>query len=120
MEPVDKQRTFLSYPHCRETLALVEGKTYLIMGTSTDIHRDGESYVCFITVNRTMSTVCFLQQDIVCYSFRLKSSVLQRVGHRPNVSLFSPDISTFLVREPGSNIGPHKQSVRQGNTDLPV
>ncbi|XP_028998601.1 complement C3-like [Betta splendens] len=44
VDPVDKQRTFLSYPHCRVTLDLVEGKTYLIMGASTDIHRDGESY----------------------------------------------------------------------------
>ncbi|KAJ4948967.1 hypothetical protein JOQ06_020487 [Pogonophryne albipinna] len=33
-------RTFLSYPHCRESLDLVKGKTYLIMGTSDDIHRD--------------------------------------------------------------------------------
>uniref|UniRef100_A0A8C9X2S2 Anaphylatoxin-like domain-containing protein n=1 Tax=Sander lucioperca TaxID=283035 RepID=A0A8C9X2S2_SANLU len=33
-------RTFLSYPHCRESLDLGTGKTYLIMGTSKDIHRD--------------------------------------------------------------------------------
>ncbi|XP_028998623.1 complement C3-like isoform X2 [Betta splendens] len=44
VDPVNKERTFLSYPHCRVTLDLVEGKTYLIMGASTDIHRDGESY----------------------------------------------------------------------------
>nr|XP_046263023.1 complement C3-like [Scatophagus argus] len=33
-------RAFLSYPHCRESIDLTEGKTYLIMGTSKDIHRD--------------------------------------------------------------------------------
>ncbi|XP_033961650.1 complement C3-like [Pseudochaenichthys georgianus] len=38
--PLNKLRTFLSYPHCRESLDLVVGKTYLIMGTSDDIHRD--------------------------------------------------------------------------------
>ncbi|XP_078100911.1 complement C3-like [Sander vitreus] len=38
--PLNKLRTFLSYPHCRESLDLRTGKTYLIMGTSNDIHRD--------------------------------------------------------------------------------
>ncbi|XP_033961667.1 complement C3-like [Pseudochaenichthys georgianus] len=38
--PLNKLRTFLSYPHCRESIDLVQGKTYLIMGTSDDIHRD--------------------------------------------------------------------------------
>ncbi|KAF1375364.1 hypothetical protein PFLUV_G00219060 [Perca fluviatilis] len=38
--PLNKVRTFLSYPHCRESLDLGTGKTYLIMGTSKDIHRD--------------------------------------------------------------------------------
>nr|ADU33222.1 complement component c3 [Epinephelus coioides] len=38
--PVNKMRTFLSYPHCRDSLDLATGKTYLIMGTSSDIHRD--------------------------------------------------------------------------------
>ncbi|KAJ4921748.1 hypothetical protein JOQ06_016458 [Pogonophryne albipinna] len=38
--PLNKLRTFLSYPHCRESLDLVQGKTYLIMGTSGDVHRD--------------------------------------------------------------------------------
>ncbi|XP_034095065.1 complement C3-like [Gymnodraco acuticeps] len=38
--PLNKLRIFLSYPHCRASLDLVQGKTYLIMGTSGDIHRD--------------------------------------------------------------------------------
>ncbi|XP_024115559.1 complement C3 isoform X1 [Oryzias melastigma] len=38
--PMGKLRPFLSYPHCREALNLVKGKTYLIMGSSRDIHRD--------------------------------------------------------------------------------
>ncbi|XP_077574394.1 complement C3-like [Stigmatopora nigra] len=33
-------RTFLSYPHCRDALELDIGKSYLIMGSSRDIHRD--------------------------------------------------------------------------------
>ncbi|TKS69007.1 Complement C3 [Collichthys lucidus] len=41
--PQGKLRTFLSYPHCRESLDLVKGKHYLIMGTSKDIHRDDEN-----------------------------------------------------------------------------
>ncbi|XP_077426276.1 complement C3-like isoform X1 [Vanacampus margaritifer] len=35
-----KLRTFLSYPHCRDTLELEIGKSYLIMGASRDIHKD--------------------------------------------------------------------------------
>ncbi|XP_076583460.1 complement C3-like [Chaetodon auriga] len=41
--PQGKLRTFLSYPHCRESLDLKTGKTYLIMGTSKDIHRDEQN-----------------------------------------------------------------------------
>ncbi|XP_042282154.1 complement C3-like [Thunnus maccoyii] len=40
--PEGSQRTFLSYPHCREALNLGIGKTFLIMGISKDIHRDEE------------------------------------------------------------------------------
>lgn len=35
-----KERTFLSYPHCRQSIGLLKGKTYLIMGMSTDIYKD--------------------------------------------------------------------------------
>ncbi|XP_035763617.1 complement C3-like [Neolamprologus brichardi] len=38
--PLNKQRIFLSYQHCREALSLEQGKTYLIMGSDKDIHRD--------------------------------------------------------------------------------
>nr|XP_033478955.1 complement C3-like isoform X1 [Epinephelus lanceolatus]XP_033478956.1 complement C3-like isoform X2 [Epinephelus lanceolatus] len=38
--PLNKQRTFLSYRHCRKTLGLNKGKTYLIMGASKDIYTD--------------------------------------------------------------------------------
>lgn len=38
--PLGKLRTFLGYPHCRESIALVKGKTYLIMGMSNDIYKD--------------------------------------------------------------------------------
>uniref|UniRef100_A0A669BPJ4 Complement C3 n=1 Tax=Oreochromis niloticus TaxID=8128 RepID=A0A669BPJ4_ORENI len=38
--PLNKQRIFLSYQHCREALSLERGKTYLIMGSDKDIHRD--------------------------------------------------------------------------------
>ncbi|XP_034543361.1 complement C3-like [Notolabrus celidotus] len=41
--PRNKIRTFLSYQHCRDTLQLMEGKTYLIMGTSKDIVQDEEN-----------------------------------------------------------------------------
>ncbi|XP_061625502.1 complement C3-like isoform X1 [Phyllopteryx taeniolatus] len=37
-----KLRTFLSYPHCRDALELDIGRSYLIMGSSKDIHRDDE------------------------------------------------------------------------------
>ncbi|CAN9509990.1 unnamed protein product [Ophioblennius macclurei] len=40
INPVNKLRTFLGYSHCRQALALEQGKTYLIMGSSKDIHRD--------------------------------------------------------------------------------
>ncbi|KAM4750144.1 complement C3-like [Anableps anableps] len=42
--PQGKIRTFLSYQHCREALDLKPGKTYLIMGASSDIHIVGKSY----------------------------------------------------------------------------
>ncbi|XP_070683645.1 complement C3-like [Pempheris klunzingeri] len=35
-----KLRTFFGHPHCRSTLDLRTDKTYLIMGTSKDIHKD--------------------------------------------------------------------------------
>ncbi|XP_061572334.1 complement C3-like [Cololabis saira] len=38
--PQGKLRTFLSYQHCRAALGLTKGKTYLIMGSSKDIHID--------------------------------------------------------------------------------
>lgn len=38
--PQGKQRTLLGYPHCRESLDLRKGKTYLIMGMSNDIFKD--------------------------------------------------------------------------------
>lgn len=38
-----KLRTFLSYPHCRDALELEIGKSYLVMGSSKDIHRDDEA-----------------------------------------------------------------------------
>uniref|UniRef100_A0A3Q3G355 Complement C3 n=1 Tax=Labrus bergylta TaxID=56723 RepID=A0A3Q3G355_9LABR len=41
--PRGKLRTFLSYQHCRESLDLEKGKTYLIMGTSKDIHKDEQN-----------------------------------------------------------------------------
>ncbi|KAK2815855.1 hypothetical protein Q5P01_026322 [Channa striata] len=41
--PQGNLRTFLSYPHCREALNVTITKTYLIMGTSKDIHRDDQS-----------------------------------------------------------------------------
>ncbi|XP_073325595.1 LOW QUALITY PROTEIN: uncharacterized protein [Pagrus major] len=41
--PQNQLRAFLSYQHCRESLDLTKGKTYLIMGTSKDIHRDDQN-----------------------------------------------------------------------------
>ncbi|XP_032389236.1 complement C3 [Etheostoma spectabile] len=51
--PLNKQRTFLSYPHCRESLDLETGKTYLIMGTSKDIHRDDRQSYQYVFGERT-------------------------------------------------------------------
>uniref|UniRef100_A0A8C7XQI0 Uncharacterized protein n=1 Tax=Oryzias sinensis TaxID=183150 RepID=A0A8C7XQI0_9TELE len=42
--PRGKLRPFLSYPHCRDALNLQKGKTYLVMGSSRDIHRDEKKY----------------------------------------------------------------------------
>uniref|UniRef100_A0A3P8SPA6 Complement component c3a, duplicate 5 n=1 Tax=Amphiprion percula TaxID=161767 RepID=A0A3P8SPA6_AMPPE len=42
--PQNQLRTFLSYQHCREALDLKQNKTYLIMGTSKDIHTDVSSF----------------------------------------------------------------------------
>ncbi|KAM6939507.1 complement C3-like [Xenentodon cancila] len=39
-----KLRTFLSFQHCRDALDLKTGKTYLIMGPSSDIHADGNLF----------------------------------------------------------------------------
>ncbi|XP_036067509.1 complement C3 isoform X2 [Oryzias melastigma] len=43
--PMGKLRIFFSYPHCREALNLVKGKTYLIMGSSGDIYRDEKQQI---------------------------------------------------------------------------
>uniref|UniRef100_A0A3Q2EAS2 Complement C3-like n=1 Tax=Cyprinodon variegatus TaxID=28743 RepID=A0A3Q2EAS2_CYPVA len=42
VDPVGKLRTFLSYQHCREALRLGKDQSYLIMGSSKDIHRDDQ------------------------------------------------------------------------------
>lgn len=49
--PLGKQRVFLSYPHCRKSLGVQSGKTYLIMGAAKDIHRDdqAQTWVCSST-----------------------------------------------------------------------
>ncbi|XP_015229127.1 PREDICTED: complement C3-like [Cyprinodon variegatus] len=47
--PKGNIRTFLSYQHCREALALKPSKTYLFMGSSSDIHRVGSSYMYIIS-----------------------------------------------------------------------
>ncbi|KAM3622593.1 uncharacterized protein V6R79_000787 [Siganus canaliculatus] len=41
--PLGEQRTFHSYPRCREGLDLKTGQTYLIMGSSTDIREDEQT-----------------------------------------------------------------------------
>ncbi|TDH11152.1 hypothetical protein EPR50_G00057960 [Perca flavescens] len=51
--PKNKQRTFLRYPQCRESLLLETGKTYLIMGTSKDIHRDDHQSYQYVLGERT-------------------------------------------------------------------
>uniref|UniRef100_A0A8D3CPR0 Complement component c3a, duplicate 5 n=1 Tax=Scophthalmus maximus TaxID=52904 RepID=A0A8D3CPR0_SCOMX len=51
--PLGKVRHFLSYPHCRESLDLGVGKTYLIMGTSKDIHRDDKIQYQYVLGERT-------------------------------------------------------------------
>ncbi|XP_028998567.1 complement C3-like isoform X2 [Betta splendens] len=40
-----KLRTFLSYPHCRATLNLGAGKSYLIMGTSKNVYTDDQGHI---------------------------------------------------------------------------
>uniref|UniRef100_A0A3P8SLS1 Complement component c3a, duplicate 5 n=1 Tax=Amphiprion percula TaxID=161767 RepID=A0A3P8SLS1_AMPPE len=45
--PQNQLRTFLSYQHCREALDLKQNKTYLIMGTSKDIHTAKENISLF-------------------------------------------------------------------------
>uniref|UniRef100_A0A671YQC5 Complement C3-like n=1 Tax=Sparus aurata TaxID=8175 RepID=A0A671YQC5_SPAAU len=42
---VNNNITFLSYQHCRESLDLKKGKTYLVMGTSRDMYRDEQNAV---------------------------------------------------------------------------
>uniref|UniRef100_A0A8D0A7R9 Complement C3-like n=1 Tax=Sander lucioperca TaxID=283035 RepID=A0A8D0A7R9_SANLU len=49
----DKQRTFLRYPHCRKSLDLETGKTYLIMGTSKDIDKDDHRSYQYVLGERT-------------------------------------------------------------------
>ncbi|TDH11167.1 hypothetical protein EPR50_G00057890 [Perca flavescens] len=51
--PLNKQRTFLRYPYCRESLVLETGKTYLIMGSSKDIHRDDHQLYQYVLGERT-------------------------------------------------------------------
>lgn len=43
-----KQRIFMGYPQCRNSINLEKGRTYLIMGMSTDIYKDDQeqTWVC--------------------------------------------------------------------------
>ncbi|TDH15906.1 hypothetical protein EPR50_G00014440 [Perca flavescens] len=63
--PMGKQRTFLSYRHCRAALDLRTGKTYLIMGASKDIYRDArsESYQ-YVLAERTW--IEYWPTDVEC------------------------------------------------------
>ncbi|XP_051799749.1 complement C3-like [Acanthochromis polyacanthus] len=40
--PLNELRIFISHQHCREALGLQKGKTYLVMGSSEDIHSDDQ------------------------------------------------------------------------------
>uniref|UniRef100_A0A672IQ76 Complement component c3a, duplicate 5 n=1 Tax=Salarias fasciatus TaxID=181472 RepID=A0A672IQ76_SALFA len=51
--PMGKLRMFLSYQHCRQALGLQQGKTYLIMGSSKDIHRDDQGQTYYVLGERT-------------------------------------------------------------------
>ena len=46
--PLGKQRIFLGYSHCRESIGLSSGKSYLIMGTLDNTEKIDDEYVsCF-------------------------------------------------------------------------
>uniref|UniRef100_A0A3B3WK74 Anaphylatoxin-like domain-containing protein n=1 Tax=Poecilia mexicana TaxID=48701 RepID=A0A3B3WK74_9TELE len=57
--PLDQYRTFLTYQHCREALDLRPGKTYLIMGTSADIH--------IVKIDRRLSLINCIETTWVEY-----------------------------------------------------
>lgn len=38
--PLGQRRLFLGFSHCRQSIGLLKGKTYLVMGMSNDIHKD--------------------------------------------------------------------------------
>ncbi|XP_035862936.1 complement C3-like [Sander lucioperca] len=65
VSPLNKQRTFLSYPHCRDSLDLKTGKTYLIMGTSNDIHRD-DSHQSYQYVFRERTWIEYWPTEAEC------------------------------------------------------
>uniref|UniRef100_UPI0037E923C7 complement C3-like n=1 Tax=Semicossyphus pulcher TaxID=241346 RepID=UPI0037E923C7 len=45
VDPLGKLRIFLSFPHCKESLGVINGNAYLIMGKSKDIQNHGtQSY----------------------------------------------------------------------------
>ncbi|XP_069024451.1 complement C3-like isoform X1 [Embiotoca jacksoni] len=66
--PLGSLRMFLGYQHCRDALGLVEDKTYLIMGSSRDIHRDEENQTYQYVLGETTwieywPTIAECQQD---------------------------------------------------------
>lgn len=84
MAPLGKLRTFIGYPHCRESIGLLKGKTYLIMGMSNDIYKDEQeqTWVC------STSKLLFCHYLVLCLTCKSSEQLTTR---RP-VSVYPPGL----------------------------
>lgn len=66
--PLEKKRAFLGYPHCRRSLGLQSGKTYLLMGTSKDIQQEVLDNVLTWVCPLTYMWVVFGSLNYFCWA----------------------------------------------------
>ncbi|RVE75818.1 hypothetical protein OJAV_G00002520 [Oryzias javanicus] len=84
--PMGQLRAFLSYPYCRKALNLVRGKTYLIMGSSADIHSDeNQQTYQYILGERTWIEYWPTAEECQGYRNRLKCLGLEKMREQYRV-----------------------------------
>ncbi|XP_035260741.1 complement C3-like isoform X2 [Anguilla anguilla] len=80
-----KQRTFMAHPYCRESIALREGKTYLIMGKSDDLIKDKDGMMYILGEGTWIE---YWPTEPECQQPAFRETCLSIVGDTTNLLMF--------------------------------